>query len=520
VILAGAASPVYAFDAPYRLPRSMITISKDKTMDLSIEEAVEYGLEHSTKIQTLDNTIDLARITFRVADDNSDALIDADRLLEEGEDELEANKELLDQGQRAYDMAYAMWQADTTPSDLTVLDSEGNPVVIPAGTVIKTALMDLGYVDPVLTATDEAILAGIKNELEDTLAEIDEGLVMYNEGSELLEMKKEEMAIAIDEVSDELDTKLNFSSIVTFDADDASELMLTMAGVNFNVSKYAKEIYENQVAMLIQKNYYDALYAKKVLELKEKAQERGEVQYKLIELSYENGMKSKDDLLLSRMYFNSTTIAKRMAESTYNNALTEMKKNMNMNLGNEVILTDKMDIEITDEDLSEGLKSGMTNRIEMQKCLGQLMIYRINEDIVKDMNSHSHDDHAEDEAELFKIGAEIELEETRQTVMTEIYQSYELLKATEDMLKESENLIHDAEEVVAIAQLKFDQGFGSDNALLQNLNLESSSGTIVELIAAQENLSDVESQVANIRYNYSMAKVKYYNDAALLELLK
>lgn len=84
------------------------------------------------------------------------------------------------------------------------------------------------------------------------------------------------------------------------------------------------------------------------------------------------------------------------------------------------------------------------------------------------------------------------------------------------MLDVSTDLIKDAEEVVSIAQLKYDQGFGAENSLLKQMNLETSSGTMIELIAAQENLANIESKVAQIRYNHTMAKVKYLNDAGIL----
>ena len=211
----GTVNPAFAFEAPYRLSRSLDTIEESETIMLSIDDAVEFGLEHSTKILALDNAIDLARVTFHVADDNSDALLEAEELLEDGEQELKSVKKSLDQGQMAYDQALAMWVNDKTPIDIPIIDAEGNPSEISAGSNITDVLKELGYIEPVLSLTDEALLKEIKKELDKNLAEIDEGLVMYNEGYELLELKKEEMAMAIDEVSDKLDTKLNYSSVVT-----------------------------------------------------------------------------------------------------------------------------------------------------------------------------------------------------------------------------------------------------------------------------------------------------------------
>jgi len=292
--------------------------------------------------------------------------------------------------------------------------------------------------------------------------------------------------------------------------------MVTMAGVNLDVTRYAKEIYKNQIAMLIQKNYYDALYAEKIYFLKKTAMERGLKQYDMAKLSYENGMKAKDDMLLGKMYYDGTVIALNLAEANYKNALYELKKNMNLDMNTEITLTDSMQKDVTAESLEEGLKSGLTNRIEIQQILGQLTIYQLNEELLNSRAEYRNNSRALTEARLLKKGAEIELERTKTNLKSEISQSYETMVAAGKMLESSGELINNAEEVVRIARLKYEQGFGAENALLKQLNLQESSGTMAELIAAQEKLAEVEAQVAQIRYSYTMARIKYKNDSGIL----
>jgi outer membrane protein TolC len=364
-----------------------------------------------------------------------------------------------------------------------------------------------GYYDDVYS-----IIESMLDENQDT---IDEYTTAMDEAKVTLDYNQDLFDSVLDGVADSIDTKINYSSVVQLETDDAVDLMINMADVNLDVTRYAKGIYKNQIAMLIQKNYYDALYAEKMVELKKVAMKRGEEQYNMVKLSYENGMKAKDDLLLAKMYYDSTKISLRLAQATYNNAIYELKENMNIDMGTEIVLVDTMIEEVTKLSLEDGLKSGMTNRIEMQMVLGQWMIYVLNEEILSS-KEYKYEQASIDESVLLREGAEFKLEQIKKTIESEICQSYENLDATEYMIEVSTDLITDAEEVVSIAQLKYEQGFGAENSLLKQMNLETSSGTMIELIAAQENRADIEAKVAQIRYNHTMAKVKYMNDAGIL----
>ncbi len=487
----------------------------EQTLNLTAESAVEYGLEHNKDIQILENKIQIAIIASQNANSNSKDLKDAKESLQDASNEIFDKRKLLNSNQEQLDKAKAALAMGRAPSSIPYIDPEGNPITIPAGSIIKDELGK--YYSPAEAEYISSVL--IKKGGEDLDSKqngINQGNVALNEAQTTLELKKEEFNSVLKDTSETLDTKIDFGSIIKLDANDASELMVTMAGVNLNVTRYAKGIYRNQIAMLIQKNYYDALYAEKIYELKKIAKDRGEKQYNMVKLSYENGMKAKDDFLLSKMYYDSTVISCRLAEANYKNALSELKKNMNLNMNTEITLEDSMLKDITEENLEEGLKAGLTNRIEIQQTLGQLMIYQLNEEILNSRAEYRSDTKARKEAKLLREGAELQLDKTKTIVTSEINQSYETMVAAGEMLESSNELIKNAEEVVSIANLKYEQGFGAENSLLKQMNLEESSGTIIELIAAQEKLSEVESQVAQIRYSYTMAKIKYYNDAGIL----
>jgi len=502
-ILLSVINPVYAETAPYTLPGDSDNEEVEgitEPLTLSVDSAVNYGLENNKSIEILENKIDLAMIASQNANSNANDLKDAEEALEDAEDLLSDKKDQLE-------AANNLLSNGKAPASIPV-DVGGNSIVIAAGSNIKETLVKYGLSDTVAEATAAAIIKKYQTSLS-------ESSTALNEAETTLELKQEEFKAILSDASESLDTKINYGSLIDLDADDASELMITMAGVNLNVTRYAKGIYKNQIAMLIKKNFYDALYAEKVFALKKIAMERGEKQYNMVKLSYENGMKAKDDMLLSKMYYDGTIVSCRLAEANYKNAIFELKENMNLNMDVEIILEDSMLNEVTEESLDDGLKSGLTNRVEIQQALGQLVIYELNEEIL-DSSKYRANTKGMKEAKLLREGAELQLDKTKTTVKSEINQSYEMMVAAGEMLEASNELVKNAEEVVKIANIKYEQGFGAENSLLKQMNLEESSGTIVELIAAQEKLSELEAQVAQIRYSYTMAKIKYYNDAGIL----
>lgn len=517
-------NPVYADDAPFTLPEGSSEEKVEEVLTLTVEQAVSYGLENNTSIKILDNKVELAVVSQGTAKKNKEDLEEAQEALEEAEDELRDKKRQLRSAQDDLDTAKSLLDSGIAPVSIPLTDSSGNPiidgsgnqVVISAGSNILNFLLGMGMSQQDAEDMTDLISSSIESTLTGNQDSIDENSIKIEEAETTLGLAKEEFKNILKDTSEKLGTKINYNSIVEFDAEDAGELMINMAGVNLDLTRYAKNIYKNQIAMLIQKNYYDALYAEKMLKLRDIAKERGEKQYNIVKLSYENGMKAKDDLFLAKMYYDSTVINHRLAKATYKNALYELKKNMNLNIYQEIILEDSMIKEVTPENIEEGIKSGLTNRLEIQQALGQLMIYELNEDILTKMGKYGKKTYPIREANLLVDGAQLQLEKTKTQIKSEISQSFEIMVAAGEMLQASNELISNAENVVEIAQLKYEQGFGAENALLKQMNLQESTGTIVELIAAQEKLSEVEAQVAQITYSYTMAKLKYYNDSGIL----
>ncbi len=569
--------PVFGdnIDPPYEEDSYTKEKKTEEVMNLTAVKAVEYALENNQTIKMLDNKIELAIVASNNAEKNAEDFEDAEDKLNDASRLLSANKTELMAVQTDIAAAQNSWAKGELSKDTSIPLEIGGPFPVPIPLLTDTITIKIpkdinvsdwfsdgdkfkdavkvgvkaeyeaqfiaeglkdddlenklnsdavcGGINAIVSGVvakkseiEKGVLLRIPNILEESQKKIEESHIAYSEAAIMLRSKQDEFKYTLKGASDKIGVKIDFNSIVEFDVDEASELMISMAGVNLDVTRYAKGIYRNQIAMLVQKNYYDVLYAEKVMDLKRVARERGETQYNILQLSYDNGMKSKDDLLLSKMYYDATVIEYHMAEANYEKALLELYKNMNLDLDTEITLHDNMMTDVTEDDLEAALKIGQKNRIEIQQCLGQLMIYKLNEELLATKYKYRDSYDVNNEARLLVEASEIELDQTKTLVETEIRQSYVVMVAAGEMLKASEELVKDAEEVLEIAQLKYDQGFGAENSLLNQMNLSQSSGTIIELVAAQENLVKIQAQVAQIRYSYTMAKIKYFNDAGIL----
>lgn len=297
-------------------------------------------------------------------------------------------------------------------------------------------------------------------------------------------------------------------------AEDAADLMTATASTNYNVTKASYDIYKNQLSMLIQKDYYDVLKMRKMAEAKEKAMERGKKQYEFAQNGFEAGMESKDNMLLANTYYQGTQIEYRNAVGDFNNAVIELKKNMNVPLDTQLELTDVLEDKLETADIQTGLKSGMQNRLEMKKAIGEFYVYTTNFEVVK--SEYPDNTFKYREAELLKEKSNISLQQTKVDVESSIRQSYETLKTTGEMLEQAKPMLEQAKQSVEIAGNKYKEGYGTQNALLKKLDIEDTAGTVMEVVAAEENLAQVEESIIEIIYGYNLAKAKYNNDCGIL----
>jgi outer membrane protein TolC len=446
---------------------SSVGVFAAEDLKLDIEEAVKLGIENSIQLDKVEKEIQLSDLSKRRAKYSA-------KKLRRGKDDLRDAANEISKAQNLLDKNIA-------PTDI---DVGGN--TISAGT-------DLSKLPD---SQQEAIKKGIQKSLDDSKKQITSG--------------DYKIINSLQEAGKTISSKLDFASLESLTVESTSDVLETMANITYEVSQASFDIYKNSIALLIQKNYYDVLKAEQLLDVRQKAMERAKTQYEFSKASYEEGIKAKDDMLISNIYYKTTKIQYEDAKGKLENAIVELKKSINIDFEKEVELTDILLEESQGFDLDIGLVNGMKNRIEMKKALGEVAIYSLNFEETK--RKYTPNTFQYQEAEILRDKSAIDFDEAKLEVENSIRKSYNSTNTVSKMLEETKEMVEEAEENLEIAKLKYKEGFGVETSLLQNLNLEDSAGTIVEVLAAEEKLAEIEENVVNIIYTYNLARMQYLNN--------
>ncbi|AOT70145.1 TolC family protein [Geosporobacter ferrireducens] len=429
------------------LNMSALAWAQEDALSFSIEEAVKAGVENSIILKLVKNQIDLNEVQEDIADEISQKLNLADKQILGG-----------------------------------------------------SARLSDGY-SQLQYAIDADLL---------TPDQINEKMKELEKAAGTLNSAKGQLDAAVQEVISTIGRQLGMTSSYIIDVPSARRLLMDITKKVSEVSQDSYDTYKNQIALQIQKSYYDVLKNQKMIEVKKKAMERAEKQYNFTKDSYELGMKSKDDMLLAKVYYIGTQLEYEKAQSQLNTDLIELKKHMNIPLDQKIVLTDVLQEEVEDYDLHIGLNHGISNRLEIKKAMADKEIHDLN---VRFINNHYSAFASEyKEAALLRNKAGLNLKQVLLEVESSIRQSHELMKSTGGMLELSRKMVDDAKENVEIAELKYQEGFNIETSLLKKLDIESTAGTIVEVLAAEENLAQIEQKQIEIIYGYNLIKMKYLND--------
>ena len=503
-------------------------IEEIKGAPLTLDEAISQGLTNSLVLKQVQNQADIAKLVGSNGEsvrnslnENSMALSHAGYLIEDGRDKVYA-------GQIAYDTAQAYLKNNlshiekTIPVTIEQLNISTSVTIKPGddiSVVIASELEKFGVPESVASSVGEKyetqILAAAKEQLSatgDTLLESQKKLESSTQ--EYLSSKSQYDA-AVQFAMANVANKLSTSTITSLRTEPLGELIIKMVTTQDKVTAYSVNIYKNQVALLIENSYFEALKQQKLLEVKDKAMERGLVQYELAKAAYEVGGKSKDDMLLAKSYYDSTVMARELQVKDYNAALINLKKNMNIDLSKEIQLVEVAASPEEEYDLEKGIQSGLTYQLNIKMAEAQVELYDELMEAV-DASNYSSSDNQHKEVVLLQQKAKIALDQAKLQAESDIRTSYSTVQSMQKIVKTAAELRQSATENVEIAKVKYEVGYGYDNALLKQLNLQDMSGTIVEVIAAEENLTNIEEKEIEAINGYNLARLKYQNDIGIL----
>jgi len=519
----------------------------EDTGSYNMEAAVRTGLANSLALQQLEDRIILSELKVDAYKDMGSDLISGDRDLDSGENNFNdamilimSNQDALNEAKlELLDGYYPQGFPEYTLGAREIKDmglSAGPFIIIPdhdeddsdRRTILQQIRQQLSaqntqewggaltedQISSIASEISKAFVKELKAIIKAKQKELDEGKVDFQESLLTLVDGKVDYAVAKANISGSIASQLGMSDLSKLSPKADKNLLMKMSEAAAAITVASRGIYRNQAALLIQNSYYNVLKAQKLMEVRQESVKRAEAQYGFARDGYENGMKTLDDMLYAQIYHTGTLLELQKAQDDYDNAMIELKKNMNIPLDKAITLDD---VPINGKpvvDLAEGLELGLEGRLEIIKAAHQVGIYEDNLDYVKKYYSKRSEQYKE--ALRLQNTAELEQQKAKLEVESSIRQSYNTVLTMGSMLRTSEETVVQAQECLAVAKARYDAGLGTGSSLMNRLNLNASSGTILEVISAEENLAQVEETRVEIIYGYNLAKAKYLNDIAYL----
>ncbi|ATW25963.1 TolC family protein [Candidatus Formimonas warabiya] len=289
-----------------------------------------------------------------------------------------------------------------------------------------------------------------------------------------------------------------------------TELYQTKAALGLNVTKLGVDIARKEYALLTRQDYYEVLKDQRLVAVKQAAAQRAQSQYQLALDSYQAGFRAKDDMLMAQAQLSLMKADVAKAQNDLHLAEIELKKVMGLSADTPLKLKDDFSGTESITPLEQGLDQALENRVEIKKADMELQVAQINMELAKRYTAPKTFDYRQIQLDL--DNARLTLDQQKLSVQAEVYGSYQTVLATGTMLDCVTESVKQAEEALEIATYRYQEGYGIPSSVLKSLNMEDAGGTVFEVLAAQEKLSEVEEKVVEITYGYNLAKSKYAVD--------
>lgn len=288
---------------------------------------------------------------------------------------------------------------------------------------------------------------------------------------------------------------------------ETAELIQVKASVAYQVTAIGELLAEQKIGLLVRKDYYEVVKDKRLVNLKKTALQRAQSQFTLAKSGYDQGMRAKDDYLLAQAQVDLMRADLESAQNNLANAETELKKVLDLPGSAVIQVVDDFTTTALQADLTDGLKSGLPKRLEVRQAEEELRVAQVDFELTNRYYTSTTFNYRE--AYLTVEKAKINLSKQKAAAEADIRQAYSSFAATQAMLGYIQNTTKSAQDSLNIAALRYREGYGLPSQVMKNLNAEDASGTILEVIAAEEKLSEIEEKVTEIIFNYNLARANY-----------
>jgi len=249
---------------------------------------------------------------------------------------------------------------------------------------------------------------------------------------------------------------------------------------------------ESRTKLGAQKAYYDLLHAKAEVELKKQSLVRAQTQLKVAKAAFDVGTKAKTDILQAEMGVAGAQAALAAAEN--NLEISRMK--LNEFLGVELskqwkLAADNKPMHPITLTLEQATEQALSKRLELVQKQEELKLAELSVELIRKYSALSTYQGQVARNDLEK--AKLAIEEQNRAISLEVAEAYYNLNAAK----------------LGVEFRKKAKEAAAESYRLTNLRFENGLATTLEVIQAEEELSDRENQYQEAIRSYNLAVVNF-----------
>ncbi|MBU8713631.1 TolC family protein [Brevibacillus parabrevis] len=262
--------------------------------------------------------------------------------------------------------------------------------------------------------------------------------------------------------------------------------------MNKKLNALAVTATESKIKLGAQQAYYNMIFAQDDYDLKKQSLSRAETQLKVAKAAFDVGTKAKTDVLQAEMGLSGAQAALTSAANSVEVARMDLNDFLGVDLQKKwkIVAANKQTAPIT-LTMEEAQKQALSKRIEMTRVQEELKLAELNVKLIEEYSALSTLPGRQARNNVEK--AKLAIEEQKRTISKEVAQAYLNLNAAKQAIEFQKKAKDSAAESYRLTNLRFENGLA----------------TTLEVIQAEEELSDRENQYQKAILNYNLAVVNF-----------
>ena len=280
--------------------------------------------------------------------------------------------------------------------------------------------------------------------------------------------------------------------IESLEAAKAKQVGNAQGEMNKKLNALAVTATEGKIKLGAQNAFYNLIFAQDDYELKKQSLQRAEAQLKVAKAAFDVGTKAKTDVLQAEMGVAGAQAALTQAENAVKVSVMELNDFLGVELTKKWKITssNKQTAPVT-MTMEQAQAQALSKRVEMTKVQEELNLAELN---VKLINEYSFLSTMPGKIARNNVEkAQKAIEEQKRTISKEVAQAYLNLDASRQAIDFQKKAKDSAAESYRLTNLRFENGLA----------------TTLEVVQAEEELSNRENQYQKAILTYNLAVVNF-----------